>query len=132
MEAPRTTNAATPETRNRFSAVVDCPFRGCDHLRIDGTISLMVPDLGRTGNLLVEQILEQIKIDLNGGRLNPTAAPSTDPFAGRVSAAVLVVPKVNLPAGDGDELESVVPECEAKDRTRPVIARDMRSMKGRI
>jgi signal transduction histidine kinase len=61
-----------------FLLLLVVPFVVVTILQVDRTISVMVSDLEQTGNLLIGQIFEQIRTDLNGARPDPVAALRAD------------------------------------------------------
>jgi signal transduction histidine kinase len=63
-----------------FLLLMVLPFVGVTILQVDRTINVMVSDLEHTGNLLIGQIFEQIRNDLNGSRSDPLTALRADSF----------------------------------------------------
>jgi signal transduction histidine kinase len=61
-----------------FLLLLVVPFVAVTILQVDRTINVMVSDLERTGDLLIGQIFEQIRTDLNGVRSDPVAALRAD------------------------------------------------------
>ncbi|MBV8361189.1 MAG: PAS domain-containing protein, partial [Deltaproteobacteria bacterium] len=61
-----------------FLLLLVVPLVAVTILQVDRTISLMVSDLEQTGSLLIGQIYEQIRTDLNGAREDPLAALRAD------------------------------------------------------
>lgn len=61
-----------------FLLLLVVPFVAVTILQVDRTINLMVSDLEQTGNLLIGQIFEQIRTDLNSARPDPMAALRAD------------------------------------------------------
>jgi signal transduction histidine kinase len=61
-----------------FLLLLVVPFVAVTILQVDRTINVMVSDLEGTGNLLIEQIFEQIKSDLKSVQPDPVAALRTD------------------------------------------------------
>jgi signal transduction histidine kinase len=61
-----------------FLLLLVVPFVAVTILQVDRTINVMVSDLEWTGTLLIGQIFEQIRTDLNGARPDPVAALRAD------------------------------------------------------
>jgi len=61
-----------------FLLLLVVPFVAATILQVDRTINVMVSDLERTGNLLIGQIFEQLRSDLNGSQPDPFAALRAD------------------------------------------------------
>ncbi|MBV8056255.1 MAG: hypothetical protein JO071_13555, partial [Deltaproteobacteria bacterium] len=61
-----------------FLLLLVVPFVAVTILQVDRTINLMVLDLEQTGSLLIGQIFEQIRTDLNSARPDPIAALRAD------------------------------------------------------
>jgi signal transduction histidine kinase len=63
-----------------FVLLLVVPFVAVTILQVDRTIKVMVLDLEQTGDLLIGQIFEQIRTDLNHVQPDPVAALRTDPL----------------------------------------------------
>ncbi len=63
-----------------FLLLLVVPFVAVTVLQVDRTISVMVLDLQRTGDLVIGQIFEQIRADLNHPEQDPIAAMRADPL----------------------------------------------------
>jgi signal transduction histidine kinase len=61
-----------------FLLLVVVPFVAATILQVDRTINVMVSDLERTGELLIGQIYEHIRTQLNGSQPDPVAALRAD------------------------------------------------------
>ena len=61
-----------------FLLLLVVPFVAVTILQVDRMINVMVSDLEFTGNLLIGQIFEHIRADLNGFKPDPVAALRTD------------------------------------------------------
>ncbi|MBV8771529.1 MAG: PAS domain-containing protein [Deltaproteobacteria bacterium] len=72
-----------------FLLLLVVPFVAVTILQVDRNISVMVVDLERAGDLLIGQIFEQIRTDLNHSQADPIAALRTDAVLGRALGSSL-------------------------------------------
>jgi signal transduction histidine kinase/HAMP domain-containing protein len=78
-----------------FLLLLVVPFVAVTILQVDRTISVMVDDLERAGNLLTAQIFEQIRTDLNHSQPDPIAALHADTvLAGALGSSLAFGPGV--------------------------------------
>lgn len=78
-----------------FLLLLVVPFVAVTILQVDRNISVMVVDLERAGNLLIGQIFEQIRTDLNHPQADPIAALRADnALAGALGSSLAFGPGV--------------------------------------
>jgi signal transduction histidine kinase len=78
-----------------FLLLLVVPFVAVTVLQVDRTINVMVSDLQLSGNLLIGQIFEHIRRDLNGAQADPFTALRADPqLTGLLSSSLAFAPGV--------------------------------------